>query len=115
MLYDYECQNCKYFMEDVYQSIKDEALTECPECKENTLERVITGGLYGHVYQEPTTIGQAADKNWRKKGHYERSNALQADSDKSKERQAKRDSIRAINKLNPSYQHHYIMTGEMRK
>jgi putative FmdB family regulatory protein len=112
MLYDYECSECKYFMEDVYQSIKDDALTKCPKCEKETLERVITGGLYGHVYQEPTTLGQQADKNWRKKGHYERSNAMQKEDDKAK---AKRESRKMINRLNKEHQYHYIMTGEMKR
>lgn len=115
MLYDYECSECKYFMEDVYQSIKDDALTKCPQCQKETLERVITGGLYGHVYQEPTTIGQQSDKNWRNKGHYERSNALQKESDRNQAKKEKRESMRAINKLSKDRQYHYIMTGEMRK
>jgi hypothetical protein len=102
-------------MEDVYQSIKDDALTKCPQCQKDTLERVITGGLYGHVYQEPTTIGQQSDKNWRNKGHYERSNALQKERDRNQEKTEKRESMRAINKLSKDRQYHYIMTGEMKK
>lgn len=115
MLYDYECSECKHFMEDVYQSIKDDALTKCPQCQKDTLERIVTGGIYGHVYQEPTTIGQQSDKNWRNKGHYERSNALQKESDKNQARKEKRESMRAINKLSKDRQYHYIMTGEIRK
>ena len=49
MLYDYECSNCKHFMEDVYQSIKDEALTKCPKCKKKSLERIIYGGSHFSV------------------------------------------------------------------
>jgi len=115
MLYDYECSECKHFMEDVYQSIKDDALTKCPKCNKETLERIVTGGIYGHVYQEPTTIGQQSDKNWRNKGHYERSNALQKESDRNAARREKRESMRAINKLNKDKQYHYIMTGEMKR
>ena len=102
-------------MEDVQQSIKDDALTTCPKCNEESLERVITGGLYGHVYQEPTTIGQQCDKNWRKKGHYERSNAMQKESDDTKASREKREARRKINNMNKSHQYHYIMTGEMKR
>lgn len=112
MLYDYECSSCKHFMEDVYQSIKDDAITECPKCKKQTLERIVTGGIYGHVYQEPTTVGQCADRNWKNKGHYERSNAETKLADKERE---KRESRKMINRMNKDHQYHYIMTGEMRK
>jgi putative FmdB family regulatory protein len=112
MLYDYECSECKYFMEDVYQSIKDDALTKCPQCKNETLERIITGGIYGHVYQEPTTIGQQADRNWKNKGHYEKSN-IEAKADKKA--REKRESRKMINRMNKEHQYHYIMTGEQRQ
>ena len=114
MLYDYQCKKCNHFMEDVQQSIKDEALTKCPKCNEEALERVITGGLYGHVYQEPTSIGQQCDKNWRNKGHYEKSNAMQKESDKSKAARDKQESRKVINRMNKEHQYHYIMTGEKR-
>jgi len=96
-------------MEDVYQSIKDDALTECPKCKKQSLERIVTGGIYGHVYQEPTTIGQQADKNWRNKGHYERSNAMAKEDQAAREKREKR---KMINRMNKDHQYHYIMTGE---
>jgi hypothetical protein len=96
-------------MEDVYQSIKDDALTECPKCKKQSLERIVTGGIYGHVYQEPTTIGQQADKNWRNKGHYERSNAMAKEDQTAREKREKR---KMINRMNKDHQYHYIMTGE---
>jgi len=111
MLYDYECSECKHFMEDVYQSIKDDALTKCPKCHKDKLERVISGGLYGHIYQEPTTIGQQADRNWKNKGHYEKSNIESAQDNKARE---KRESRKMINRMNKDHQYHYIMTGEKR-
>lgn len=112
MLYDYQCTKCDHFMEDVQQSIKDDALTTCPKCNEEALERVLTGGLYGHVYQEPTTIGQQSDRNWKNKGHYERSNAMQKESDKARDKREKR---KLVNRMNKEHQHHYIMTGEMKR
>jgi putative FmdB family regulatory protein len=112
MLYDYECSDCKYFMSDVYQSIHDEALTKCPECNKPTLERVIHGGIYANVYQEPTTIGQQSEKNWKNMGHYKRSE-IEANAD-SKARE-KRESRKMINRLNTEKQYHYIMTGEVKK
>lgn len=41
--YTYRCEQCNHEFEE-RQSIKDDALTECPECKEPKLKRVITAG-----------------------------------------------------------------------
>ena len=43
MRYDYECENCNHAFE-INQGIKDEPLKKCPECKKNTLFKVISGG-----------------------------------------------------------------------
>jgi putative FmdB family regulatory protein len=42
--YDYECKECGYVFEK-FQSMSEEALTVCPECKKDTLRRLIGGGL----------------------------------------------------------------------
>lgn len=63
--YDYECENCKHQVLDVQQSMKDDPLTKCPECKKNKLSRIVTGGL-GFTYKaEATTIGQLAEREKR--------------------------------------------------
>ncbi|MBN8628676.1 MAG: zinc ribbon domain-containing protein [Planctomycetes bacterium] len=42
--YDYECEACGHKFEQ-FQSMKDEALTKCPECKKKKLRRLFgTGG-----------------------------------------------------------------------
>ena len=41
--YDYKCENCGHQF-DVYQSMKDEKLTKCPNCGKNTLKRLIGAG-----------------------------------------------------------------------
>lgn len=57
--YTYKCTNekCEHYDHEfeVKQSMKDDKLTECPECKEETLQKVITpsggfriGGLGVH-------------------------------------------------------------------
>jgi len=69
MLYDYQCGKCDYFMEDVYQSMKDEPLTKCPQCKKNSLERVLYGGIHACVKSgEPTTKHGIAEKRFNE-GH----------------------------------------------
>lgn len=62
MLYDYECSNCKHFMEDVYQSIKDDPLTKCPQCGKNKLERIIYGGTYASVKKQDATHEQKRER-----------------------------------------------------
>ena len=43
MLYEYKCSSCEQeFL--IEHSIKDEARTVCPECGEETLFRLISGG-----------------------------------------------------------------------
>jgi putative FmdB family regulatory protein len=41
--YEYECSSCNNHFE-VFQSMKDEALSECPSCK-GAVRRLIGGGL----------------------------------------------------------------------
>ena len=68
MLYDYECEECGFLMEDVYQSIKEDAFTNCPKCKKESFNRIIYGGTYASVKKEPTTIGQLAERRFEE-GH----------------------------------------------
>ena len=41
--YDYICNDCEK-MYEYFQSMSDAPIKECPECKKNTLRRVISGG-----------------------------------------------------------------------
>ena len=41
--YGYACKACEHRF-DQMQSIKDDPLTECPECGEQELKRLIGGG-----------------------------------------------------------------------
>lgn len=43
MTYEYQCKCCNHYFEAV-QSIKDDALTECPKCLVSALQRLISGG-----------------------------------------------------------------------
>ena len=40
--YQYKCGDCRHEFEEV-QSMKDDALTQCPEC-EGKIQRIISGG-----------------------------------------------------------------------
>jgi putative FmdB family regulatory protein len=41
--YEYECKKCGHTFE-VFQSMKDDPLSKCPECK-GALRRIINGGM----------------------------------------------------------------------
>ena len=41
--YDYRCDNCGHFFEK-FQSMKEDKLTKCPQCGEETLRRLIGTG-----------------------------------------------------------------------
>ena len=41
--YDYLCDKCEYQFE-VFQSMKDEPVKNCPKCK-STVKKIITGGV----------------------------------------------------------------------
>lgn len=42
--YDYECTSCGYQFEE-FQAMSDPVLTDCPECAQSSLKRLIGGGL----------------------------------------------------------------------
>ena len=108
MLYDYECSNCQHRMNDVYQSIKDEALTKCPSCNTDNLQRIIYGGL-GSFMKDAKTIGQLADSNWSKLGSYKRS---EIESLSKKDTSSKKELNKKINKMSQEQKERYIITGE---
>ena len=41
--YEYECRSCGHEFE-IFQSMSDDALTDCPECRRSDLRRLIGGG-----------------------------------------------------------------------
>jgi putative FmdB family regulatory protein len=47
--YEYHCSNCGH-SEEVFQRITEEPLIICPECKQPTFMRVVTGGA-GVLYK----------------------------------------------------------------
>ncbi len=108
--YDYECDACGFRQQDVYQSIKDKPYKRCPQCKEQTFERLISGGLAVFVTQEPSTVGQLADKNTKK-------NKSQIEETVAKKRESEPQQIdvsyrKKINKMTPDQKRKYIMEGD---
>ena len=116
--YDYVCKSCGHEVKNVLQSIKDDPLTLCEECGEHALARVIFGGRAAFV-ENVSTIGQLADRNTKKMGHYKRSEI----ETKAKEKQAAKDQGNVwgkhatanrteINKMTSEQKTNYIMKGK---
>jgi putative FmdB family regulatory protein len=131
MLYDYKCDNCEFFMEDVYQSIKEDALKKCPECKQETLNRIIYGGTYASVKYRPQTVGQLAEARWEEGHRYmpdgspisrtewnkcdmvERAEKRRHEKAAArKENEAKRNLVKKINNMTPEQKRNYIINGD---
>jgi len=110
MLYDYGCHNCGEILEDVKQSIHDEALKKCPSCGKNSLERVPYGGL-GAFVKDAKTVGQIADKNWSNMGSYQRSE-IEAKNRTNSADTTKKAERKAINNMSAEQKQRYIMTGK---
>lgn len=66
--YEYRCNNCQHEFE-TQQHFKDKPLTECPECKQNELERLMS--IPSVISMGPQTLGGIADKNTAKMGKYQ--------------------------------------------
>ena len=116
--YDYICSHCGHELNDVRQSIKDDPLTHCDACGSEGLKRVIFGGRAAFV-ENASTIGQLADKNAKKMGHYQKSE-VEAKIKESKPK-ASPETIYGkhatatrgeINKMTPKQQQNYIMKGK---
>lgn len=43
--YEYECSNCKFYVE-VLQKLSDEPLRECPSCKKSALKKLVSAPVF---------------------------------------------------------------------
>ncbi len=71
MTYEYACSNCGHQWE-AKQSIKDDPLTECPSCHEQTAKRQISrggsfilkgGGWYADLYSSKSGSDSSGSKD----------------------------------------------------
>ena len=114
--YEYECSDCGHNFE-IEQSIKAKVKRKCPECGENTLERLISGGLCGMVRQEPTTLGQLGDINYKRdKNMLQEKKAREEESKPKKEKSwyepLDREKRKKVNRMNDRQKFKYIMEGD---
>jgi len=112
--YDYICEDCSHEINDIEQSIKDKPLVKCPNCNKYKLERVIYGGCHVSV-RSITTIGQLADKNFKKfkSLNNEKQAKIKEEKNESPVPWHKGESTRAeINKMTINQKQKYIMEGK---
>jgi putative FmdB family regulatory protein len=116
MRYDYVCGKCSHEIFDFYQSIKDDPITKCPACDQNSLKRVISGGA-GAFVQNTNTIGSLADRNARKNSS--KINEIEAKKAESKPTEEKPWYHKSggangleISKMTKEQKANYIMRGK---
>ena len=65
-LYDYRCKDCSHEFE-VLQGMSDDPLTNCPECKQDMLEKMVSAPAFtfkgGGWYKDLYSSAGAGDKN----------------------------------------------------
>jgi len=110
--YDYGCNHCGFLWHDIKQSINDPPKKKCPKCSKMTLDRILFGGIHVFTRGEATTLGQLAEQNTKKMGHYE----LQDKRAKTKEEtdgglKRYNEEIKKIGKMNESQKQRYIDNG----
>ena len=72
-IYEYKCQSCGHYFE-VLQRISEEPLSACPECKKNTLKKLVSApnfrlkgqGWYETDFKEDNQKNLAGDKEEKK-------------------------------------------------
>ena len=115
-IYDYECfkEDCGYQLYNIEQSLGEDPIEVCPECKNHTLYRVILSAPIGFTSREVTTIGQLAEKNSKKMGKELVQRKTEEDNKKrNKPDSSKRDLNNKINKMNDRQKERYIMDGKI--
>jgi putative FmdB family regulatory protein len=113
--YDFECEPCCYHAEIFMTFQEYKSVLQCPVCEQNSLKRVILGAPNVFIKGEPTTIGQAADRNTKNMGTYEKQDAERKDRKKTKltaEQKTKRDLHHRIVSMTPEQQIKWIEKGD---
>ena len=110
-LYDYRCDECGHELNNVHQSMKDDSLTTCPECKAEALYRVPQTPAFS--VSNVTTVGQMWDRKAKAAGNYHRSEV----EERKKARQPKTDKIKTattgeIKNMSAQQRERYIHTGD---
>lgn len=120
-IYQYSCEFGH--LHEEYQSIKDfdkNRVVECPQCG-NTMESYIDAPPLGFVHNDPTTIGQLGEANFKKLGKIKGDEMM---AKKREDEAAARKASGVLNKeqvskarklanMNDDQKRRYIMTGKL--
>ena len=114
--YDYLCESCGHEIKDIYQSFSEDSLKKCSSCGQDSLNRLIYGGL-GTFVKDVKTIGQLADKNWQNMSQYKKSEIEQSRKEQSQANESPLNQFGSasrgqINKMTSEQKKKYIITGE---
>ena len=98
-IYEYKCQNCEHYFE-VLQRISEEPLSTCPECKKNTLIKLVSApnfrlkgeGWYETDFKKDNQKNLAGDKDEKKSSKDKKSDekAPKKHADKKKKSEDKK-------------------------
>ncbi|MCK5737178.1 MAG: zinc ribbon domain-containing protein [Spirochaetaceae bacterium] len=82
--YEYECRSCGHNFE-AFQSMQDDSLTTCPDCGQEHLRRIISGGA-GIIFKgSGFYVNDSRNSSSTTKSSSSGSNSNKAESSKSEE------------------------------
>ena len=98
-IYEYKCQNCEHYFE-VLQSIREEPLSACSECKKYALKKLVSApnfrlkgeGWYETDFKKDNRKNIAGNKEEKKSGKDKKSDEkdLKKDANKKKKSEDKK-------------------------
>jgi putative FmdB family regulatory protein len=109
MKYDYECKKCG--LVDEFSHPMGESIKKCPSCGSKKFGIVILQAPRC-VVNEVRTVGQLADRNWKKMGTYERETKMKEDGvQESIDRSEYNKKMGKLARMTPEQKHKYIHDG----
>ena len=109
--YDYECTECSHSF-STFEKMLDEPQTVCPECGKFTRRVILSPPVC--IVSNIITVGQLADKNWSKMGHYEKQEKCEEDGvNKSTRSYQEKKLINKLASLDEKQKEKYILKGEL--
>ena len=98
-IYEYKCQSCGHYLE-ILQRISEEPLSVCPECKKNTLKKLVSApnfrlkgeGWYETDFKKDNQKNLAGNKEEKKSSKDKKSDEkdLKKDANKKKKSEDKK-------------------------
>jgi putative FmdB family regulatory protein len=94
-IYEYKCQSCGHYFE-VLQRISEEPLSACPECKKNTLKKLVSApnfrlkgqGWYETDFKKDNQKNLAGDKEEKKSSKDKKSDEKDPKKDANKKKKS---------------------------